>query len=163
MSGNICVPNIGEFSEKKFEKILKQTYYDALVKEIDNLREWYFYQDEHTQFNEEYYIFKGKLCDGKLSVDDRLNLAISMFSKAYQYMCLFYPISPKLDVDLLTEPFGEELESERQEHQKKYGADKKKVGKPRGSTNKKSKGNKKNERKGKQNKSAKTGGKTSKK
>ena len=37
MSGNICVPQIGEFSEKKFEKILKQTYYDALVKEIDNI------------------------------------------------------------------------------------------------------------------------------
>ena len=33
MSGNICVPQIGEFSEKKFEKILKQTYYDALVAE----------------------------------------------------------------------------------------------------------------------------------
>lgn len=155
MSGNICVPQIGEFSEKKFEKILKQTYYDALVKEIENLREWYFYEDKHSQFNEEFYIFKGKLCDGKLSIDDRLNLAIGMFSKAYQYMCLFYSSSPKLDVDLLTEPWGEDLEIERQEN----NAKEKKRGRPKGSKNKKGKGKKKSVNR-KQTKSAKNRNKT---
>lgn len=146
MSGNICVPDIGVYSEKKFENILKQTYYDAIVKEIDNLREWYFYEDKHSQFNEEYYIFKGKLCNGKLSIDDRLNLAISMYSKAYQYMCLFYSVSPKLDVDLLTEPFGEDMEKERQEQidALKDKTNEKKRGRPKGSKNKKVKGNKKN-------------------
>lgn len=163
MNSNICVPYIGEYSEKKFEKILKQTYFDAIKKEIDNLREWYFYEDKHTQFNEEYYIFIGKLSDGKLSVDDRLNLAINMFNKAYQYMCLFYPTAPKLDVDLLTEPLGEEMEAEKQEHLQKYAAEKKKVGRPKGSTNKKRKGNKKNEQKGKSNKSSNSRGKASKK
>ncbi len=157
MSGNICVPTM-IYNEKDFENILSQTYYDALVKEIDNLREWYFFEDIHAQFNEEYYIFKGKVSGGKLNIDERLNLAVSMFSKAYQYMCIYYSTSPKLDVDLLTEPFGEDLELE----QKQINVSKKKKrGRPKGSKNKKEKQNKGKGKK--RTKSVKTKGKAIKK
>ena len=68
---------------------------------------------------------------------------------------LFYSSSPKLDVDLLTEPWGEDLEIERQEN----NAKEKKRGRPKGSKNKKGKGKKKSVNR-KQTKSAKNRNKT---
>lgn len=114
------------YNGDEFDRILKETEFQAIFKEIEQLREWYFYEEKHTQVNREYYAFLKKISNGKLSVNDRLGLAVELYRKFYEYMCLYYPQTGSINIELLTE----DIEAE--------GSMKplKKRGRPKGSKNK---------------------------
>lgn len=125
------------YNNKDFNRILKETIFQTLFKEIESLREWYFFEPKHSIVNKEYYSFLDSIAKDGLSADERLTLAISTYRKLYQYMTLFYSQQNTVDIDLLTEDIASE------------GTMKplKKRGRPKGSKNKPKsfeKGNKNN-------------------
>ena len=115
-----------------FERVLQETIFQAIFKEIESLREWYFYEPKHTQVNREFYAFLEKLSSKEMSVYKRVRLAVNTYRKFYMYMKFYYPQTNTIDIELLTE----DIEAE--------GSMKllKKRGRPNGSKNQ-PKGNKK--------------------
>lgn len=120
------------YNGNEFERVLQETIFQAIFKEIESLREWYFYEPKHTQVNREFYAFLEKLASEEMSVDKRVRLAVNTYRRFYMYMKLYYPQTNTIDIELLTE----DIEAE--------GSMKllKKRGRPKGSKNK-AKGNKK--------------------
>ena len=96
------------YSNKDFKRILKETVFQALFKEIESLREWYFYEEKHSVVNKEYYSFLEAISKDDLTVDERLTLAISTYRKFYQYLTVFYAQQNNIDIDLLTEDIASE-------------------------------------------------------
>ena len=113
------------YDENEFDRILKETQYQAIMNEAKELRKYYFYEEKHAQVNKEYYEFLVILSSGELSIDQRLNTAIDLYRRFYQYMCFFYDGMTEIDIDLLTDDASAEVQP------------KKKRGRPKGSKNKK--------------------------
>ena len=86
------------YNNKDFNRILKETVFQALFKEIESLREWYFYESKHTVVNKEYYSFLAAISKDDLSVDERLTLAINTYRKFYQYLTIFYSQQNNIDM-----------------------------------------------------------------
>lgn len=112
------------YDENEFDRILKETQYQAIMHEVKELRKYYFYEDKHAQVNKEYYEFLAVLSEGSLTIDQRLNMAIDLYRRFYQYMCFFYNGMPEIDIDLLTDDTSAEVQPKRR-------------GRPKGSKNKK--------------------------
>ena len=96
------------YDEKEFDRILKETQYQAIMTEIKELRKYYFYEEKHAQVNREYYEFLAVLSSGKITIEQRLNAAIDLYRRFYQYMCFFYDNIPEIDIDLLTDDISAE-------------------------------------------------------
>ncbi len=66
--------------------------FDAIKKEIENLREWYFYEPKHEMFNSVYYEFLEKANAPNLTAKEKLNLAESYYGEAIVYLKHYYPM-----------------------------------------------------------------------
>ena len=54
------------YNGNEFERVLQETIFQAIFKEIESLREWYFYEPKHTQVNREFYAFLEKLASEEI-------------------------------------------------------------------------------------------------
>ena len=73
------------------ERMIATTIIDAFVKEIQNLREWYFYEPQHKAFNALYYDFMTELGGDNLSQTEKVNVCYKYFTQAIEFMNDFYP------------------------------------------------------------------------
>ncbi len=73
-------------------EVLLITEYNAIKNELTSLREWYFYEPKHNEFNALYYEFLEKTSSEGLSNEDKLKIAESYFMEAMVYLKKFYPM-----------------------------------------------------------------------
>ncbi len=84
------------------KELLNTLEFDAIKKEMENLREWYFYESRHTNFNAMYMEFLEKTGKTELTSEERLKIAESYYAEAIAYMNYFYPaIRPDIEVPVL--------------------------------------------------------------
>lgn len=89
------------------KSILQTVEIQAIEKEMDVLRDQYFYDAKHEDFNALYYEFLETTNKEGLSLSKRLTVCEGFFLKAVEYMNLYYP-NYRVDTDLLTfEPSAE--------------------------------------------------------
>ena len=82
------------------DRLLAVIEIDAIKKEIELLRDQYFYQPQHSDFNAFFYEYLEEVNRDGLSLEERLNISYKAFTKAVAYMNTFYP-DHRMDVDLL--------------------------------------------------------------
>ena len=73
------------------ERLIATTIIDAFVKEIQNLREWYFYEPRYKEFNALYYDFMDELGGDYLSQTEKVEICYKYFTQAIEFMNVFYP------------------------------------------------------------------------
>lgn len=73
------------------ERMIATTIIDAFVKEMQNLREWYFYEPQHKAFNALYYDFIDELGGDNLSQTEKVQICYKYFTQAIEFMNEFYP------------------------------------------------------------------------
>ena len=83
------------------DRLLAVIEIDAIKKEIELLRDQYFYQPQHADFNAFFYEYLEEVNRDGLSLEERLNISYKAFTKAIAYMNTFYP-DHRMDVDLLS-------------------------------------------------------------
>lgn len=81
--------------------ILETIQIQAIEKEMDVLRDQYFYDAKHEDFNTLYYEFLEAINKDGLSTSKRLAVCEKFFLKAVEYMNLYYP-NYRVDTDILT-------------------------------------------------------------
>ena len=82
------------------DRLLAVIEIDAIKKELELLRDQYFYLPQHTDFNAFFYEYLEEVNRDGLSLEERLNISYKAFTKAVAYMNTFYP-DHRMDVDLL--------------------------------------------------------------
>lgn len=90
------------------KSILQTIEIQAIEKEMDVLRDQYFYDVKHEDFNALYYEFLEATNQEGLSLSKRLTISEGFFLKAVEYMNLYYP-DYRMDTDLLTFGLLEEM------------------------------------------------------
>lgn len=135
------------------DRLIPIVIVESFKREMHNLREWYFYKPEHSDFNAFYYEFLEAVNKPHLSLEEQVELCYTYFTKAVAYMNTYYP-DVRQDVDLLSQdmdnPFYPEilavppsLPSQRKTKKKTTAGKAKKTGtgktrgRPKGSKNKK--------------------------
>ncbi len=136
------------------DRLITVVIIDAFKNEMANLREWYFYKPEHADFNAVYFEFLEAVNKPHLSLEEQVEVCYTYFSKAVDYMNVFYP-DTRMDVELLSTDMDNPyypailattpvLPSQKKKNTKKKstasGSKKpssKKRGRPKGSSNKK--------------------------
>lgn len=83
------------------DRMLAVIEIDAITKELQLLRDQYFYEPQHADFNAFYYEYLDEVNRDGLSLEERLNISYKAFAKAIAYMNTFYP-DHRMDVDLLS-------------------------------------------------------------
>ena len=83
------------------DRLLAVIEIDAIKKEIELLRDQYFYEPQHADFNAFFYEYLEEVNRDGLSLEERLNISYKSFTKAIAYMNTFYP-DHRMDVDLLS-------------------------------------------------------------
>lgn len=83
------------------KSILQTVEIQAIEKEMDILRDQYFYDAKHEDFNALYYEFLEATNKEGISLSQRLSVCESFFLKAVAYMNIYYP-NYRIDTDLLT-------------------------------------------------------------
>ena len=83
------------------DRLLAVIEIDAIKKELELLRDQYFYLPQHTDFNAFFYEYLEEVNRDGLSLEERLNISYKAFTKAVAYMNTFYP-DHRMDVDLLS-------------------------------------------------------------
>ncbi|WP_324823527.1 hypothetical protein [Sinanaerobacter sp. ZZT-01] len=97
------------------KSILQTVEIQAIEKEMDILRDQYFYDAKHEDFNALYYEFLEATNKDGLSLSKRLSVCEGFFLKAVAYMNLYYP-DYRMDVDLLTFGLAEEMPKQPKNH-----------------------------------------------
>lgn len=90
------------------KSILQIVEIQAIEKEMDVLRDQYFYDAKHEDFNALYYEFLEATNKDGLSTSERLSICERFFLKAVEYMNLYYP-DYRIDTNLLTSGLTEEM------------------------------------------------------
>lgn len=83
------------------DRLLAVIEIDAIKKELELLRDQYFYLPQHTDFNAFFYEYLEEVNRDGLSLEEKLNISYQAFTKAVAYMNTFYP-DHRMDVDLLS-------------------------------------------------------------
>ena len=83
------------------DRLLALIEIDAIKKELELLRDQYFYQPQHADFNAFFYEYLEEVNRDGLSLEERLNISYKAFTEAVAYMNTFYP-DHRMDVDLLS-------------------------------------------------------------
>ena len=83
------------------DRLLAVIEIDAIKKELELLRDQYFYLPQHTDFNAFFYEYLEEVNRDGLSLEERLNISYKAFTEAVAYMNTFYP-DHRMDVDLLS-------------------------------------------------------------
>ena len=83
------------------DRLLAVIEIDAIKKELELLRDQYFYQPQHADFNAFFYVYLEEVNRDGLSLEERLSVSYKAFTKAVAYMNTFYP-DHRMDVDLLS-------------------------------------------------------------
>lgn len=83
------------------DRMLAVIEIDAITKELQLLRDQYFYEPQHADFNAFFYEYLEEVNRDGLSLEERLNTSYKAFTKAIAYMNTFYP-DHRMDVDLLS-------------------------------------------------------------
>lgn len=83
------------------DRLLAVIEIDAIKKELELLRDQYFYLPQHTDFNAFFYEYLEEVNRDGLSLEERLSVSYKAFTKAVAYMNTFYP-DHRMDVDLLS-------------------------------------------------------------
>ena len=83
------------------DRMLAVIEIDAITKELQLLRDQYFYESQHSDFNAFYYEYLDEINRDGLSLEERLNISYRAYTKAIAYMNTFYPDN-RMDVDLLS-------------------------------------------------------------
>ena len=83
------------------DRLLAVIEIDAIKKELELLRDQYFYQPQHADFNAFFYEYLEEVNRDGLSLEERLNISYKAFTEAVAYMNTFYP-DHRMDVDLLS-------------------------------------------------------------
>lgn len=109
------------------DRMWQITIVDAVKHEMSNLREWYFYESIHTDFNALYYDFLSEV-NKEISLEEQVEVCCKYYKKAVEFLNEFYPQSP-VDTDILDIV---EKQSKKSTKKKKP----KKKGRPKGSKNK---------------------------
>jgi len=87
------------------DRLLAVIEIDAIKKELELLRDQYFYQAQHADFNAFFYEYLEEVNRDGLSLEERLSVSYKAFTKAVAYMNAFYP-DHRMDVDLLSFDIG---------------------------------------------------------
>ena len=74
---------------------------ETFKREMANLREWYFYKPEHSDFNAFYFEFLEAINKAHTTLEEQVELCYTYFTRAVDYMNTFYP-DTRMDVDLLS-------------------------------------------------------------
>lgn len=74
---------------------------DAFKEEMKKLREWYFYEAKHSDFNALYYEFLEAVNKPHTSLEEQIDICYEYYIKAVDYMNVFYPDN-RMDVELLS-------------------------------------------------------------
>ncbi len=97
------------------------TEYEAIKKEIENLREWYFYEPKHAIVNAVYYEFMEKTNAPNLTAKEKLNMAESYFAEVIEYLKHFYPVvRPEIDAPILEKSISAKRYNKKQGKKKKH-------------------------------------------
>ena len=83
------------------DRMLAVIEIDAITKELQLLRDQYFYEPQHSDFNAFYYEYLDEVNRDGLSLEERLNISYRAYTRAIAYMNTFYPDN-RMDVDLLS-------------------------------------------------------------
>ena len=83
------------------DRMLAVIEIDAITKELQLLRDQYFYEPQHSDFNAFYYEYLDEINRDGLSLEERLNISYRAYTRAIAYMNTFYPDN-RMDVDLLS-------------------------------------------------------------
>ena len=83
------------------DRLLAVIEIDAITKELQLLRDQYFYEPQHSDFNAFYYEYLDEVNRDGLSLEERLNISYRAYTRAIAYMNTFYPDN-RMDVDLLS-------------------------------------------------------------
>ena len=110
------------------DRMLLITIVDAIKQEMSNLREWYFYEPKHTEFNALYYDFLFEVNQDS-TLEEQVEVCHKYYKKVIEFFNHFYPESP-VDVDIL-----DIVEKQANQSAKKKKKPKKR-GRPKGSKNK---------------------------
>lgn len=90
------------------KSILQTVEIQAIEKEMDVLRDQYFYDAKHEDFNALYYEFLEAINKDGLSTSEKLTICEGFFLRAVEYMNLYYP-DYRMNTDLLTSGLAEEI------------------------------------------------------
>lgn len=110
------------------DRMLLITIVDAIKQEMSNLREWYFYEPKHTEFNALYYDFLFEVNQDS-TLEEQVEVCHKYYKKMIEFLNEFYPQSP-VDVDILDIVEKQVNQSAKQKKKPK------KRGRPKGSKNK---------------------------
>lgn len=83
------------------DRLLAVLEIDAIQEELKLLREQYFFEPQHSDFNAFYYEYLEKVNRDGLSLEERLEISYKAYIKAIDYMNTFYPTN-RMDVELLS-------------------------------------------------------------
>ena len=83
------------------DRMLAVIEINAITKELQLLRDQYFYEPQHSDFNAFYYEYLDEVNRDGLSLEERLNISYRAYTRAIAYMNTFYPDN-RMDVDLLS-------------------------------------------------------------
>lgn len=101
------------------ERMWQITIIDAMKQEMANLREWYFYEAKHTDFNALYYEFISEV-NNAITLDEQVEVCYKYYKKAIEFLNGFYPQS-SVDTDVLDIIEKQEQKSEKKKKNKKSG------------------------------------------
>ncbi len=83
------------------DRLLAILQVEAIRQEIELLRDHYFYEPQHSDYNAFFYEYLEEVYQDGLSLEERLSISYKAFAKAIAYMNSFYPDN-RMDVDLLS-------------------------------------------------------------
>lgn len=83
------------------DRLLAILQVEAIRCELELLRDQYFYEPQHSDYNAFFYEYLEEVYQDGLSLEERLSISYKAFAKAIAYMNTFYP-DARMDVDLLS-------------------------------------------------------------